>query len=213
MCKHACGMIREMAYKKSTSYNSSSKPKFKIVVNAPVVLAFSAICVLALVLDKLTARQSTALLFSVYRTGASMASPFTYIRFFGHVFGHLDISHLTGNLMMILILGPMLEDRYGGKTLTIVIAITAFITGLASFLLFPNQALMGASGVVFAFILLASFTSFKDREIPLTFILVAIMYIGQQIYQGIFVTDNVSQFTHILGGIIGSVLGYNLNKK
>ena len=199
-----------MAYKKSTS---GTKPNFKIVINSPVVLTFSAICVLALVLDKVTARNSTALLFSVYRSGASMASPFTYLRFFGHVFGHLDISHLTGNLMMLLILGPMLEERYGGKILTAVIAVTALITGVASFILFPNQALMGASGVVFAFILLASFTSFQEREIPLTFILVAILYIGQQIYQGIFVDDNVSQFTHILGGITGSVLGYNLNKK
>lgn len=199
-----------MAYKKSTS---GTKPNFKIVINSPVVLTFSVICVLALVLDKVTARNSTALLFSVYRSGASMASPFTYLRFFGHVFGHLDISHLTGNLMMLLILGPMLEERYGGKILTAVIAVTALITGVASFILFPNQALMGASGVVFAFILLASFTSFKEREIPLTFILVAILYIGQQIYQGIFVDDNVSQFTHILGGITGSVLGYNLNKK
>ena len=199
-----------MAYKKSTS---GTKPNFKIVINSPVVLTFSAICVLALVLDKVTARNSTALLFSVYRSGASMASPFTYLRFFGHVFGHLDISHLTGNLMMLLILGPMLEERYGRKILTAVIAVTALITGVASFILFPNQALMGASGVVFAFILLASFTSFKEREIPLTFILVAILYIGQQIYQGIFVDDNVSQFTHILGGITGSVLGYNLNKK
>ena len=199
-----------MAYKKSTS---GTKPNFKIVINSPVVLTFSAICVLALVLDKVTARNSTALLFSVYRSGASMASPFTYLRFFGHVFGHLDISHLTGNLMMLLILGPMLEERYGDKILTAVIAVTALITGVASFILFPNQALMGASGVVFAFILLASFTSFKEREIPLTFILVAILYIGQQIYQGIFVDDNVSQFTHILGGITGSVLGYNLNKK
>jgi GlpG protein len=199
-----------MAYKKSTS---GTKPNFKIVINSPVVLTFSAICVLALVLDKVTARNSTALLFSVYRSGASMASPFTYLRFFGHVFGHLDISHLAGNLMMLLILGPMLEERYGGKILTAVIAVTALITGVASFILFPNQALMGASGVVFAFILLASFTSFKEREIPLTFILVAILYIGQQIYQGIFVDDNVSQFTHILGGITGSVLGYNLNKK
>ncbi len=199
-----------MAYKKSTS---GTKPNFKIVINSPVVLTFSAICVLALVLDKVTARNSTALLFSVYRSGASMASPFTYLRFIGHVFGHLDISHLAGNLMMLLILGPMLEERYGGKILTAVIAVTALITGVASFILFPNQALMGASGVVFAFILLASFTSFKEREIPLTFILVAILYIGQQIYQGIFVDDNVSQFTHILGGITGSVLGYNLNKK
>ena len=197
-----------MAYKKSYS---DSKPKFKIVLNSPVVLFFSAICVLALVLDKLTAQNSTALLFSVYRS--SLANPFTYIRFFGHVFGHIGIEHLTGNLMMILILGPMLEERYGGKTLSIVIGITALITGLASFIIFPNQALMGASGVVFAFILLSSFTGFKDREIPLTFILVAVLYLGQQVYQGLFIQDNVSQFTHILGGLTGSVLGYDLNKK
>ena len=125
----------------------------------------------------------------------------------------MNIEHLTGNLMTLLILGPILEDRYGGKTLSLIIAITAVVTGVASFILFPNVALMGASGVVFAFILLASFTSFKDREIPLTFILVAVLYLGQQIYQGIFVDDNVSQFTHILGGITGTVIGYNLNKK
>ena len=120
---------------------------------------------------------------------------------------------MINNLMMILVLGPMLEERYGGKSIAIIIAITALVTGIASFILFPNIALMGASGVVFAFILLSSFTSFKDREIPLTFILVAVLYLGQQIYQGIFVDDNVSQFTHILGGITGTVIGYNLNKK
>ena len=58
--------------------------------------------------------------------------------------------------------------------------------------------LLGASGVVFALILLSSFTSMKEGEIPLTFILVAALYIGQQIYQGIFVNDNVSNLTHIL---------------
>ena len=200
-----------MAYKKSYSGGSSSKPKLKIVINAPVVLTFSAICVLALVLDGLTKQNSTAMLFSVYRS--SLTSPLTYIRFFGHVFGHANIQHLTGNLMTLLILGPILEERYGGKTLSIIIAITALVTGIASFIIFPNTALMGASGVVFAFILLASFTSFKDREIPLTFILVAVLYLGQQIYQGIFVDDNVSQFTHILGGITGTLIGYNLNKK
>jgi len=115
--------------------------------------------------------------------------------------------------MTILILGPMLEERYGGKLLTLTIAITALITGVAHFILFPNEALLGASGVVFAFILMASFTSFRDREIPLTFILVAVLYLGQQIGQMVTDKDNISQLTHILGGITGSVIGYNLNKK
>ena len=192
---------------------SSSKPKFKIVINSPVILTFSAICVLALVLGKITNNNTNAMLFSVYRKGASMANPLTYLRFFGHVFGHANLEHLVGNLMMILVLGPMLEERYGGKLIALIIGITALVTGLASFILFPNIALMGASGIVFAFILLSSFTGFKDREIPLTFILVAVLYLGEQIYQGIFVDDNVSQFTHILGGITGAVIGYRLNKK
>ena len=48
------------------------------------------------------------------------------------------------------------------------------------------EAEVDASGLVFAFILLNSFTSFKEGEIPLTCILVAFIFIGQQIYDGIF---------------------------
>ena len=67
--------------------------------------------------------------------------------------------------------------------------------------------------MVFAFILMSSFTSFKEGEIPLTFILVAVLYIGQQIVQGITVNDNVSNMAHIIGGIVGGAIGYALNRK
>ena len=72
--------------------------------------------------------------------------------------------------------------------------------------------MLGASGVVFAFILLSSFVGFKEGKIPFTFILVALLYIGEQIYQGFFVQDNISNLTHILGGIVGALLGYVMNK-
>ena len=91
--------------------------------------------------------------------------------------------------------------------------ITALVTGLVNYIFFPNTALCGASGIVFAFILLVSFTDFKEGEIPLTFILVAIFFIGQQVYQGIFQEDNISQLSHIVGGIIGAAVGYQLNRK
>lgn len=76
-----------------------------------------------------------------------------------------------------------------------------------------NVALCGASGVVFAFILLTSFTSFRNGEIPLTFILVAVIFLGQQVYEGVFLQDNISNLSHVLGGIIGSIVGSKLNKK
>ena len=75
------------------------------------------------------------------------------------------------------------------------------------------MALCGASGVVFAFILLSSFTGFKEGEIPITFILVAIFFIGQQIWDGIMVQDNISNMGHIVGGLIGALAGYGINKK
>ena len=57
----------------------------------------------------------------------------------------------------------------------------------------------------------SSFTGFRDGEIPLTFILVAVIYLGQQIWDGLTVRDNVSNLTHIIGGLVGSGAGYLLN--
>ena len=88
---------------------------------------------------------------------------------------------------MILVLGPVLEEKYGSKDLIFVIVATAIVTGLVNFIFFSNVALMGASGVVFAFILLSSMTGFRSREIPMTFIIVAVVYLGGQIYDGLFV--------------------------
>jgi GlpG protein len=73
--------------------------------------------------------------------------------------------------------------------------------------------MLGASGVVFAFILLSSITSLKDGSIPLTFILVAVMYIGQQVYQGIFIQDNIANLAHIIGGAVGAILGFAMNRR
>jgi len=113
----------------------------------------------------------------------------------------------------LLLLGPMLEEKHGSKELIEVISITAVITGIVNYIFFWNVGLCGASGVVFAFIILASFTGFKEGEIPLTFILVAAIFIGQQVYEGIAVHDDISNMAHIVGGIVGAVIGYLLNKK
>ena len=189
---------------------SGEKKKLKLSFNSPIVLGFTILCVVVLIVDMLTLGASTNALFSVYRS--SLLNPLTYIRFFGHVLGHADWSHFFGNIMMLLVVGPLLEEKYGSSNILFVILTTAFVTGLSNFIFFPNIQLLGASGVVFAFILLASMTSIKEGKLPLTFILVAVLYIGEQIYSGIFIHDNVSNLTHIIGGAVGSVLGYIMNK-
>ena len=189
----------------------NSGKKIRIVFNAPAVLGFALICLIAQVLNMVTGGGSNAALFSVYRS--SLLHPLTYLRLFCHVFGHGDWNHLLNNMMYLMILGPMLEEKYGTKNLVLVMAVTALVTGLLHMLLFPASVhLLGASGVVFALILLSSITATEENTIPVTFILVAVMYLGQQIYQGVTSSDHISQLTHIAGGVVGSCLGFAMNR-
>ena len=187
------------------------KKKLKISINAPVILWFSMFCLVATILNYITGGLVNTYVFSTYRS--SLLNPLTYIRMFTHVIGHSGWSHLMGNMAYILLLGPMLEEKYGSAKVIGIMAVTAFVTSLVNSLLFPNTALCGASGIVFAFILLTSFTGFKEGEIPLTFILVAVIYIGGQIVEGVTQRDNISNLTHIVGGVVGSALGYLLNRR
>ena len=74
-------------------------------------------------------------------------------------------------------------------------------------MLFPHTALLGASGIVFMLIMLASLSGFSGG-IQVTLLLVAALYLGQQVYDIIFVHDNVANFMHIVGGLCGTAFGY-----
>ncbi len=184
--------------------------KIKISNNSPVVVTFTIICTVALVLNWITRGWSNNTLFSVYHS--SLLNPLTYVRFVGHIFGHAGWDHFIGNIMLFLVVGPLLEEKYGSSNLLFVILTTALVTGIVNYIFFPHTQLLGASGVVFAFILLSPFTSLKEGTVPITLILVAAIYIGEQIYSGLFIRDNVANLTHILGGGVGAGLGYIMHK-
>lgn len=185
--------------------------KLKISFNSPVVLGFVAVSFLAMVINYLTGGKSNELLFMTYHS--PLQSPLTYLRFFTHVLGHAGWEHFIGNMTYLLLLGPLLEEKYSSLKILEIIAVTGLVTGIFHYIFFWKVALCGASGVVFAFILLSSLTSFKEGEIPITFILVTVIFLGQQVYEGIFVQDNVSNMAHILGGIVGAVYGFVFTKK
>lgn len=177
----------------------------RISYNAPVVLTFAIIAVIALILNQMTGGRTNQLYFSVYR---SDITPLFFVRLIGHVFGHANWAHLSGNMMLFLLLGPILEEKYGSSDLLIMILVTAAISGLLNIVLFPEIALCGASGIVFMFIILSSASCMHDGRIPLTMILILVIYLGGEIMDGLFQKDNISQFTHIIGGLIGAFFGY-----
>lgn len=190
--------------------NDMNRPTMKISYNAPVALTFALISLLALVANYFTNGWVNANLCSVYRCSL-LADPLGFFRFFGHVLGHSGYAHYIGNMVLILVLGPNLEDRFGSWNVLWAILFTALVSGLVQFIFFPGTALLGASGIVFMMILLSSFGGVKNGTIPTTLILVAIFYLGGELWDAIFVRDNISQLTHIIGGLCGTILGFILS--
>jgi membrane associated rhomboid family serine protease len=125
---------------------------------------------------------------------------------FTHIIGHANWTHLVSNFSVILLIGPILEELYGSLALLLMIIITAMVTGVLNILFFPSN-LLGASGVVFMMILLASFTNFSKGEIPLTFILILALYLGRELFTS-FQDNRISEFAHIVGGFCGSLFGF-----
>lgn len=180
----------------------------KLQYNSPVILTFFFASLFVLALDAITGGASTLATFCVYR---SPVSPLFFVRLFGHVLGHSGIQHFLGNMTLLLVLGPPLEEKYGSKTLLAGIAFTAVTPGILQCILFPNAALLGASGIVFMLIMLSSLAGMKSGQIPLT-LLVAALYLGDQVYSILFVRDNVANFMHIVGGACGTAFGFAVAK-
>ena len=71
----------------------------------------------------------------------------------------------------------------------------------------------GASGIVLMLIMLSSLAGSRNGGIPITLILLGAPYLSQQVYDILFVQDNVANFMHIVGGACGTVFGFAVRRK
>lgn len=180
----------------------------KLKYNAPVSISFALLCTAVLSLDLYLIPGLVENLFTAESSLTfRMDSLPSYMRVISHIFGHQDWEHLVNNMMLILLLGPILEEKYRSGNLLWMIFITALINGLVNGLFFPT-ALVGASGIAFMMILLVSFANIKWGEIPLTFFLVLILYLTRE-FLSMRSGDEISQISHIVGGICGAVFGFS----
>ena len=177
--------------------------KLRITYNAPVVLTFTlAAVVVFLVTRSGEGAQSWFMAYPGFEYGTH-----TYVGLFSHILGHQNWQHLIGNFTLILLLGPILEERWGSVSLLLMILLTALVTGLINATI-ASHPLLGASGVVFMMILLASMANVRAGEIPLTFIVIALVYLGGEIVGEVKGGDNVSHMGHLIGGVVGAIFGF-----
>ncbi len=175
--------------------------KLRITYNAPVILTFTIAAVVAFLLCQLA--PSLQLWFTAW---PHLVDARSYVGLVSHILGHASWEHLISNFMLILLIGPILEERHGSVRLLVMILLTALVTGLANLALSQN-AVVGASGVAFMMILLASMANMRGGEIPLTFLAIALIYLGGEVVHS-FRTDGISHLAHLVGGAAGAAFGF-----
>lgn len=179
----------------------------KIAFDSPVILIFSFVCAAIYLLTSNGILADSFVLMPKWE----FSSASWYFRLFSHALGHVNATHLMGNLALILLIGPVVEKRYGIKNLLIMMFSVALVTSLVH-LIISDTMLLGASGIVFMMILLTPLVNFKGGKIPLTFILVVIIYIGGEVMAS-FEDDQVAHSAHIVGGLVGAGFGFALARK
>ncbi|MCB9480514.1 MAG: rhomboid family intramembrane serine protease [Desulfobacteraceae bacterium] len=176
----------------------------KIGYNSPVILTYAFIAALIVIVTEIT--QTSVVSKYFISPSGSLSNPVSFLKLFTHCLGHSGFSHLMGNLTLMLLTGPLIEEKYGSFKTFEMFAVTAFVIGIINYFVF-SSLILGGSGLVFMLILLSSFTNFRSGKIPLTAVLVAVFFLGGEVLD-LLKNDNISQFSHITGGFVGFLYGF-----
>lgn len=178
----------------------------KFDYNAPVILTYFFICLIILMIDKLCKGKFSATFFTTYKND-SLLNPLTYFKLISHSLGHADWDHLYSNFIKILLIGPLIEEKYGSINLLIAMILTSLIIGIVNKIL-GKGGILGASGVAYMLILLSSFVNMENGKIPITLTLIILFFVVDEVIK-LFrrKKDGVSHLGHITGAICGVVFG------
>ena len=174
--------------------------------NAPVVLTYFFISLSILIIDKVSKNKVSKTLFTTYKND-SLLNPLTYFKLISHSLGHASWDHFYSNFIKILLIGPLIEEKYGSINLLITMIITSLIIGIVN-KIFGKGGILGASGVAYMLILLSSFVNIKNGKIPTTLALIILFFVVDEVIK-LFSRkkDGVSHLGHITGAFCGVIFG------
>ena len=207
-----------------------AKKKFnlniKVAYDAPVTLTFVIVCAIIFLLNMLLAKSGKAaglegLLASPTTQAGSLPfivkQPLSYLRLLLYIFGSGQAGGgvaggapvLFTNLILIMLLGPAMEERYGSVIIGIMIFVSALFSGVLN-ACFCEASLVGAVPVVSMMIFLNAFMSFSKKKFPLSFAAVMIFFVLLQIFSG---AGAVKIIICIAGGLCGSLFAFLTSPK
>ncbi len=173
--------------------------------NSKVILSFFFISLALLIIDYILGHKLSK--FLSLRRG-SIINPMTYIRMITNTLVSKDWNHFRSNFIYILLLGPMLEEKYGSITILKMILITSVVSSIIV-LIFSDKGALGASDVTFMMIVLSSVVNIQGGKIPITLVLIVLFYVADEVVKQILhLNDNISHLAHLAGALCGFIFGF-----
>jgi len=176
--------------------------------NAPVTFSFSLSCILVMLLDQYVFPGLVGSYLTAPGADFNPSLPSHYFSVLLYVFGHESWTHLWNNFLFLLLLGPILEEKYAPKPLLLMMLTTTLVTGVFNILM-KQPPLVGASSLVFMMIMLVSFARTKGGDIPVSFILIFVLFLLAELTRGAQnANPSVSNLAHVIGGVCGTIFGF-----
>jgi len=139
-----------------------------------------------------------------------------WYRFLTSGFIHADLQHLLFNMLTLYFFGRVMEDylkaELGNWAFLVLYLGAIIVSDIPSYLKHkdnPGYASLGASGgvsaVLFAFIILAPWSTIYVFILPVPAVIFGALFMGYSIYMSRKGTDNVNHDAHLWGAIFGIV--------
>lgn len=196
---------------------AKKKFKFNFVFDSPVTISFSLLSVLLFVLNCLPIKGTPDIKILSSPTTSAGPIPFmatqisSYLRLFLYAFGSQNFVGLLSNLLFLLMLGPVMEERYGSLVIGIMMAVSVLFSGVLN-TCFCETSLQGCMPIIFMMIFLNSFMSFSKKKIPVSFFVIFVFYIVREVSGKTF-SEIVGLIICITGGLCGSLFAFLTSPK
>ena len=215
-----------MGYKQTVERFLENEKTLKTTVKKVGIRSFSVFNTIIVVLNVLIfiiteARGDTLDAYYMYECGAlfgpAIREEQEFYRLFTSMFLHFGLSHLSGNMVVLLLLGDNLERALGKIKYVLLYILSGLCAGGCSYIynitVDSNAVCAGASGAIFGvigallYIVLANKGKLEDLTGTRLLILVA-----YTLYTG-FTSSGIDNAAHIGGLIVGFLLGVVLYRK
>jgi membrane associated rhomboid family serine protease len=205
-----------------------AKKRYKIMFDAPVTIVFVLLTIAVYFVNIMMKESLIPMMFTCRSLKAAdpeaafnLKNALDYARLILHVFAYTDFPTLLINAVILLLLGSILEERYGSLMLFIMIFIAALVSGVLA-VCSPQVPFTGTDSIIFMMIFLLSLTALAKHTVQVSWLLAFIAFTAYKAYGftttgtknlSAIIQDNLGLLISLAAGICGSLAGFLIAPK